>query len=231
MKEEFLTILKNLTILIVEDNFSQREKLKDILSLFTEKIIISKDGEEALATFDKNKPNLIFTDIKMPKLDGLEFAKKIREIDKKVPIIIVTAYTDKDFLLQAVSLHLVNYIEKPITQDNLIVSLEEAVDQIMQNSLLEVTLQDGYIFNIVEKCIYKDNIKINLTKKELIFLEFLVKYKNTVVQKDDIEALIWTEGGMTKAALKNFIFKLRKKVGYDSIETLSSSGFLLKVKS
>lgn len=231
MNKEFIEILQNLTILIVEDNLSQREKLKDILLLFTKKIIIAENGEEGLFLFEKHRPSLIFTDIKMPKVDGIEFAKRIRGIDKKVPIIILTAYTNKEFLLQAVSLHLVNYIEKPIVEENLIASLEDAVSQIKQNLLIKVELQDGHLFNILEKCIYKNDEKISLTKKELVFLEYLLEYKNTVVKKEDIEALIWPDGGMTKAALKNFIFKLRKKVGYDSIQTSSSYGFSLKINS
>lgn len=167
----------------------------------------------------------------MPRLDGLGFAKKIREIDSKIPIIILTAHTDKEYLLKSVSLHLVNYLEKPIVQEKLIESLKTATDIIIENSLLEVKLQDGYIYNMIDKCAYKDTEKIKLTKKEVLFMEYLLKHKNKVIEKDEVEELLWADSTMTKAALKNFIFKLRKKIGYDSIQTLSSNGFSLYIDS
>lgn len=227
MEKEFLSLFQNLKVLIVEDNSSQRDKLKEVISLFTENIIVAADGIEALALYNTCFPNLIISDIKMPKLDGLEFAKKIREIDSKIPIIILTAHTDKDFLLKSVSLHLVNYLEKPIVQEKLIESLKSAADIIVENSLLEVKLQDGYTYNMIDKCTYKDCEKIKLTKKETLFMEYLLKHKNKVIEKDEVEQLLWCDSTMTKAALKNFIFKLRKKIGYDSIQTLSSNGFSL----
>lgn len=231
MKNGFLETIQNLTILIAEDNLMQREKLKEILSLFTENIVTASDGFEAIELYKNIKPNIVISDIKMPKIDGLELIKMIRDIDTKVPIIILTAHTEKDLLLKAVSLHLVSYLVKPINKDDLINSLEESLDIIKEKSLLEVKLQDNYIYSVVEKCIYKDDEKIKLTKKELAFLNLLINHKNQIVSKETIEDIVWPNGMMTTPALKNFIFKLRKKIGINSLVTSSSLGYSLQISS
>ncbi len=229
MKKEFLEILQNLTVLIAEDNTAQREKLEEIISLFTDKYISAVDGVEAYELYTKHKPNLIISDIKMPRMDGLSLVKKIRESDKKIPIIVLTAHTEKHLLLTAVPLYLNNYIVKPINEENLISTLKDVVGVIKENSLLEVKLQNGHRFNIIEKCIYSEDEKIKLTKKEILFLELLIKFKNQIVSKDKIEKTIWKDSVMTSAALKNFIFKIRKKIGSDSLSTSSSNGFTLHI--
>ena len=206
----------------------QREKLKEIISLFTDKIALAVDGVDAYESYQKNNPNLIISDIKMPRMDGLELVQKIRETDKKIPVIVLTAHTEKHLLLKAVSLQLNNYVVKPIQELELINSLKDVVNSILQEGLLEVQLQDGYSFNLVEKCAYKDGEKIKLTKKEVRFLQLLNKYKNQIVSKEQIEELLWEDSVMTNAALKNFVFKLRKKIGADSLLTSSSNGFSLQ---
>ena len=229
MEKKFLDIFSNLTVLIAEDNSTQREKLEEIVSIFTDKLVSAVDGMDAYELYKKHNPNLIITDIKMPRMDGLELVKKVRQLDKKVPVIVLTAHTEKHLLLKAVSLKLNNYIVKPINENDLIDSLKEVVDTIVNESLLEVKLQNGYSYNIIEKCAYKDGEKIKLTKKEILFLDLLSKYKNQIVSKEEIEGVIWEDKVMTPAALKNFIFKLRKKIGHDSLITSSSNGFALQV--
>ncbi len=231
MEKDFLTIFQNLTVLIAEDNIEQRDKLVEVISIFSDNLLVAQDGLEAYELYLEHRPNLIITDIQMPNLNGLQLTEKIRELDTKLPIIVLTAHTDKHLLLQAVSLHLINYLVKPITQDNLTESLRDAVNTIIEYSLLEVELQEGYTYNIVEKCVYKDGEKIKLSKKEIKFLNLLLKHKNQVVSKEEIEEELWSDDVMTVSALKNFVFKLRKKIGYDSLQTLSSNGFSLQVNN
>jgi two-component system response regulator VanR len=72
-----------------------------------------------LQLYEKYKPDIIITDIQMPKLNGLEFVKRIRQKDKKTQIIIITAFCDKDYLLKAIELGLVKYLVKPVKKKSL----------------------------------------------------------------------------------------------------------------
>jgi two-component system response regulator VanR len=97
-------IYKNIKILYVEDDEIARENgieyLKTTLSIIYE----ASDAIKALQLYEKYKPDIIITDIQMPKLNGLEFVKRIRQKDKKTQVIIITAFCDKDYLLKAIEL-------------------------------------------------------------------------------------------------------------------------------
>ncbi len=119
MQEKYEIILNKSTILLAEDDQSVRESFERILLLFVDHVYCARDGEEALNLFEKYSPDIIITDIKMPKLNGLEFIKKIRQVDSDTPIIVTSAYTDQNFLLESIKLSLVDYIVKPIKETQL----------------------------------------------------------------------------------------------------------------
>ena len=111
--------LLNLTLLYVEDDEIIRENAVEYLCDYFKEVYQAKDGLEALEVYGAKKPDIIITDIKMPRLDGLAMAKKIRREDKKTPIVITTAFTDTEYLMEAVELQLIKYIVKPITSKKL----------------------------------------------------------------------------------------------------------------
>ena len=102
--------LSNLTLLYVEDDEIIRQNAVEYLCDFFQKVYQAKDGLDALMVYQERKPDIIITDIKMPRLDGLAMAKRIRKKDKSTPIIITTAFTDTQYLMQAVELQLIKYI-------------------------------------------------------------------------------------------------------------------------
>ena len=107
-------INKNIKILYVEDDEIARENGVEYLQNFFEQIYEASDAIKALQLYEKYQPDIIITDIQMPKLNGLEFVKKIRQKDKKTQIIIITAFCDRDYLLKAIELQLVKYLVKPV---------------------------------------------------------------------------------------------------------------------
>ena len=105
-------INKNIKILYVEDDEIARENGIEYLENFFEQIYEASDAITALQLYEKYQPDIIITDIQMPKLNGLEFVKRIRQKDKKTQIIVITAFCDKDYLLSAIELGLVKYLVK-----------------------------------------------------------------------------------------------------------------------
>ena len=97
---------KNYTILYVEDDEGVRTINSRFLNRMFKKLYEAKDGEEGLALYKKYHPDIILTDIQMPKMDGITLSKKIRKTDKDTKIIISTAFSDKDYLLEAIELRL-----------------------------------------------------------------------------------------------------------------------------
>ena len=111
--------MNKISILIVEDELKLLEAYSKYLSLFCDQVFTATNGEEALEKYSKYKPDIILTDINMPKLDGIEFIEEIRKLEKKTKVIILTSHTETKYLLRAIELHLVTYLLKPVKMDKL----------------------------------------------------------------------------------------------------------------
>lgn len=131
-------VLKRLKALYVEDDDSIRKELSALLSNFFGKIYTAKDGKDGLEQYLKNSDDIdvIISDINMPYLTGIEMVGKIREVNKKVPVIFTTAYSDTQFLADAIKLKVYEYIVKPIDIRNLLVVLNELGTVIYQQELI-----------------------------------------------------------------------------------------------
>ena len=220
---------KNIKILYVEDDEIARENGVEYLQNFFEQIYEAKDAITALQLYEKYQPDIIITDIQMPKLNGLEFVKRIRQKDKKTQIIIITAFCDKDYLLKAIELGLVKYLVKPIKEkefeEALFLCLNSLQDDVTNIVKLDV---DSYFDTFNKNLVIKNEI-IKLRTKELIFLELLIKNKNRYVSYEEIENYVWSDSVMTKDALKTLVKNLKIKIPKDLIMNLTNSGYKIDV--
>jgi len=108
-----LTILKSKIALVAEDNEMICENLAKSLNFFCKEVIKARDGLEALELYREKEPDFIFTDVKMPNLDGLSLMKKIREKDKLTPIVVITAHSEIDLMQRVVEAEFKEYLIKP----------------------------------------------------------------------------------------------------------------------
>jgi two-component system, NtrC family, sensor kinase len=133
-------ILKDITVLYAEDEFVIQEGITETLELFDINVICAKNGQEGLSIFKSSdkKIDLILTDIKMPKLDGLGMIEKIREIDKEIPVIVTTAHQETNFLMQSIELNISAYVLKPIDIYKLEESLIKAIEsKVLREEIIE----------------------------------------------------------------------------------------------
>ena len=223
-------ILKNFTILYVEDDELVLQNAVEYLSRISKKVYQAKDGKEAIKIWSEVKPDIIITDINMPKLNGLDMASYIRSHDKDVQIIIATAHSDTEYLLRAVELQLVKYIIKPITKEKLQSALLKSIELIEDKSKFNIQLSKDCYYNGYEKHIVCDGKDVKLTKKESLFLDLLSHHHSRVVTYDEIESAIWGYDGMSQDAIKSLVRALRKKLPADTIENISGVGYKLHIK-
>lgn len=123
-------------VLIVEDEALIREGFKrtiDWASFGLEIAAEAKDGEEGLILAQRNRPHLIFADIRMPGMDGLEFAERAAKLLPDAKIVIVSGYKDYEYFRQSLQLGLFDYLLKPVDEDELIRVVEQAVRKIEEN--------------------------------------------------------------------------------------------------
>ncbi len=163
----------------------------------------------------------------MPKMDGIELVKTIRKTDSKTPIVMATAHTDKEFLLNVVELHLEQYIVKPINLKELKNALEKCLTVIGDNHAIEKELPCGYSYDFDHKTLTCNDEEISLTKREIAFFELLLQNKNRVVTYDELQNYIWEDDVMTDAALKSLLRNIRNKFPKGYIKNLSGIGYRL----
>jgi diguanylate cyclase (GGDEF)-like protein/PAS domain S-box-containing protein len=129
------------SILYVEDEHSAREELSEVLEDFCDTLYTAANGLEGLELFKKHHPKIVISDIKMPKLTGIEMAKQIYEIEPDAHVIFTTAFTDTEFLHEAISVHADNYILKPIDLDILVTELTKLIKNLNLKKDIEKTTQ------------------------------------------------------------------------------------------
>lgn len=119
-------ILYNLKVLYVEDEEIIREELASFIKRRVGKLIIAVDGEDGLLKFNEHRPDLVITDLKMPKMNGIEMAKNIRNMDDICSIIITTAISDVDSIMNTIDIGIDKYVIKPINTKELVDTMEKA---------------------------------------------------------------------------------------------------------
>jgi diguanylate cyclase (GGDEF)-like protein/PAS domain S-box-containing protein len=124
MKEN-LDVLKNFTVLCVEDEDDVREELAMFLQRRVKTLYLAANGKEGLALFNEHRPDIVVTDILMPVLNGLEMAKEIKYLCPSTPVIITTAFNEADFFLRAIEIGIDKYVLKPVNARKFLGSLEE----------------------------------------------------------------------------------------------------------
>ena len=225
LSKELIDQLSNFTLLYAEDEDGIRENICEILEDVFKEIYVAKNGEEAYTLFCEKKPDLIITDIKMPKLDGLDLVEKIRHTNTKVRVIILSAYTDLDYMLKATELHLVKYIIKPINEEKLIDGLKSFLQSYDNTKLYPLIPQ--WLFDEGRSSIKGPLEEFILTKKETEFLKLLLK-KHRIITYEEMENLIWQHDHvMTQNALRLFIKNFRKKLPPEVLKNVQGIGYQL----
>ena len=217
-------ILKNLTVLLVEDDSDSKKIMHDVLSDNFEKVFTAQNGDEGLKKFKKYNPNMVITDVFMPISDGLDMTRYIKEISKDTPVIVLSAHSEKETLLKAIDVGVDKYLIKPIMADDLLKTIENvAKNKIETSNIIQVA--NGYSFNKIKRVLIRDGVEISLTKKELAFISLLIKRLGTLVLHDEIKSVVWVGESVTEAAIRTFVKRVRDKVGNSFIKNVPGLGY------
>lgn len=135
--EKTKLIMKSLKLLYVEDEETIREQLLESFKRKFLEIFVAKDGQEGLEAFKNEKPDLIITDIKMPKINGLDMIEAIRLIDSEIPIIVTTAYSDLENIKKSLELGVDRFIQKPPSKKEIDLALYKATKSIVKQKVID----------------------------------------------------------------------------------------------
>jgi two-component system, cell cycle response regulator len=121
----------DISILYVEDERVTREQISRILQRIATELYVAENGQEGLEIYLEKRPDIILTDIMMPVMNGLDMAREIRKIDRDRQIIMLTAYSDTEYLLECISLGVNQYVQKPVDFSQLTSAIESCSDYVL----------------------------------------------------------------------------------------------------
>ncbi len=201
------------TLLYAEDDPLIRENLLYILRDYFDEILIVTNGNDAVTTYKEKHPDVILLDICMPGIDGLEVAKRIRQENEDVPIIMLTGHSDRERLLDAVSLKLEAYLVKPVDYTQLNDTLHRTIDKISKSSLIPIRSDLLWDSNN-QTLLYRDK-SLKLTKKEKLAMQILTRNVNKYISNDALIYHIWDDEIPDEShdnKLIQLIYRLNKKL-------------------
>ena len=211
------------TILYVEDDLEVRGHIVEFLQRYFKKVYACSSSEEGLTLYHNVQPDILLLDINLGGMSGIELAMVIRQQDEKVRILISTAYTNKEFMLQAIELSLSRYLVKPVTSEELVKALEKCYDELEDEAVVE--LGEGYVYNRNLAVVLKENEQIVLRHKEVELLEYFLRHEGYTLRYEQLEEGVWANEVMTRDAIRSQIRNLRKKLTVEVIENVSGLGY------
>jgi len=183
------------SLLYVEDNKFTRDVFAKILKPKVKNLYLAKDGIEGLEQFKKNKPNVILTDVTMPEMDGIQMAKKIKILNKNIPIIITSAHTDIHFLIESIEVGINGYLLKPVEKIKLFEVLEENIKaNFLAKELFEQQSKLALMGGMIENIAHQWKQPLNALSGKIQIIEF--DYDDELIDKEYIKKLSDTTKGL-----------------------------------
>lgn len=220
--------MAKLKVLVVEDS---KVILNIIVKTISDRydIKVANNGIDGLKVYNLFHPDIVVTDINMPKLNGIDMLKQMRALNKNFKAIVLTSYDSIDYLMDATELNLTKYLMKPIDKDILMNALGKASQQLQDFTTVSnkiITLSENYIWNYDNLELYKSNILVKLTPKEKKILNYLLDASKSIKTYDEILYEVWEDfENSNKKILKTMMTNLRKKLPSNLIENVYGIGY------
>ncbi len=211
--------MDKIKVLLVEDEPTLLMIIQETLEEKGEFIVnTAKNGKEGLQKYHSMHPDVVVADVMMPQMDGFEMVEQIRESDRKIPILFLTARSSVDDVITGFKLGGNDYLKKPFGMGELIIRIKSLVNlafiKVEKSSHYKI---GSYTFDPVTQNLYQANEKIALSNRESELLKRLCENKNQVLHTENILLELWgNDDYFTTRSLHVFITKLRQKLAKDS---------------
>jgi DNA-binding response OmpR family regulator len=230
---------KELSVLLAEDHQPTRLGLEEILIDLFKEVTTFPNGEEAYQSyinhFDTNTYDLVITDIQMPNMDGVTLTKKIKELHPEQQIIVLSAYTDKEYLLELINTGISHFVTKPFDYDEFLQTLQYVSHKINTHKVSQTDIDENilYLGNTLlwdkEKQLLKHEGKvIPLSRNELFLMDILAQNGEQITTTQSlIERFYISEVDISAGGIRNLVLRIRKKLPEDIIGTVYGMGYKL----
>lgn len=211
---------KEITVLLVEDELTLAMIIKDTLEENGFSIHTAADGEEGLRLFFELCPDVLVADVMMPKMDGFEMVRRIRQMDKQTPVLFLTARSAINDVVEGFELGANDYLKKPFGMQELIIRIKALMgkaflftEEKVANQRFEI---GSYLFDPVTQTLLQAGATQALSHRESEILKRLCENRNQVVNTKDVLLELWGDDSFFNSrSLHVFITKLRHKLSQD----------------
>jgi DNA-binding response OmpR family regulator len=228
--------MKKLRVLFVDDDASIRKFVRANLEARDYAVLLAGDGEEALKIIESELPDLILLDIMMPKLDGFEVCKQIREWSK-IPVIMLTARESENDKVKCLDCGADDYLTKPFSLRELLSRIKAVLRRTMDKE--DKVVKPNYVYGDLEVDLGRSRVfisgqEISLTRTEFRILSYLVVNAGRVITPDQILSKVWGEDYLgDNHIVQVSMARLRKCLSDNGrtptyIETRMGIGYLMK---
>lgn len=220
-------------ILLLEDDLSLNEIIKDALEEENFKVFCAYDTQEALDKAYEENFDLWIFDVKVPQGNGFDVLKQLRQSSKNTPAIFLTSLSMLDNVKEGFLAGCDDYIKKPFDIDELILRIKNILKRqfnYQNDDIILLNNEKNIYFNLIDKTLYENNRIVNLTNKEKDLLALLLKHRPNFVNLDVIFKEIWNfDEEPIIMSLRVYIKNLRKILGKESIINQRNIGYALKI--
>ncbi|WOE70646.1 response regulator [Hydrogenimonas thermophila] len=218
---------KGYTVLFAEDEEIIRKAYLNFLSYYFENVIVAEDGKEAFELYKKYNPDLVITDIVMPKIDGLTLIKMIRQNDDITRTILLTAYSEQEQLLKATELNITKYLIKPVRKQAFKEALDRAISQLEKINDSILSLIGNFSFHKKDQLLMYNGEPIPLSRNEQLFIYILTSEPTCFfpIAKISEQFYLRYNKDLSNDAIKSLIKRLKKKLPDKLIENRFGMGY------
>ena len=226
-------------VLLVEDEADAREILSFYLNTIFEDVVVAIDGQEALEIYQDDlsrdkKFDLVLTDIKMPRLNGMDMIEKMLNLADNQKFIIVSAYKDEEKLLKSINFRVLGYFLKPINVDNMMEILKKAKVEVLKEKEQNrkdkfIKINNHYEYSIKEKLLYCDSSLVKLSKKEVQLLDILMQNIGKIVTIKECKLALWEDVNKSDTTFRTVMKRLKDKIALsDFVLSLKGQGYIIE---
>ena len=204
-------------LLLLEDDVDYKQTIKEYLESLGYTVDDFEDGEEALSAIYENKYHILILDIRVPKLNGYELVKILRQENNTTPVIYITSLTDINNLSLGYELGCNDYIKKPFSPKELKYRIEQLIKLFYGNNSKTLPLNSGLSYDLVKQELYYKGKVVALTQKENEVVFCLISSKNQFVSIETLRSEVWEDKYICESDIRVCIKKIRDKTTKDFI--------------
>ena len=224
--------MEKIHVLLVEDEKTLSMIIKDTLEEQGFDISTAFNGEDGLRMFYAEHPEVVVADVMMPRMDGFEMVRRIRQTDCTTPVLFLTARSGINDVVEGFELGANDYLKKPFSMQELIIRIKALLHKAFVNKEQTSLFELGYyLFNAVSQQLTYAGISQGLSHRESEILRRLCEHRNEVVSTQSILLELWGDDSFFNTrSLHVFITKLRHKLSKDeSIRIVNVRGIGYKL--